>query len=222
MYRVDLRSFSSAVRVDDSVSLQVVHQDEGFAALRAAVGPLAAVRALVHPQAALLREPLPALPAAERLLARVRPVVDAEVGRALEALPAHRAPERPLPLVALLVQLELVQTAERLATLRADEAPRHAGERFVGGVMVIAAWRVVRSIPSCLSVRALVRLVSLRVALFLLPVRLRQDALRSGLKARRLRTILLILATVDPVTRPLRRRLLATRRLASSRNQVSI
>lgn len=70
----------SAVCVNDSVPLQMVHQDEGFPAQRAAVGPLPAVRALVDPQAALLREPLPALPAAVRLLARVRPVVYAEVG----------------------------------------------------------------------------------------------------------------------------------------------
>lgn len=70
----------SAVRVDDSVSLQMMHQDEGFPAQRAAVGPLPAVRALVDPQTALLRKPLPALSAAVRLLARVCPVVYAEVG----------------------------------------------------------------------------------------------------------------------------------------------
>lgn len=114
-----LRSLSSAVGVNDAVPLQVVHQDEGLAAQRAAVRPLAAVRALVHSQAALLREPLAALAAAVRPLARVRAVVYAEVGRALEVLAAHGAPEGPLPAVALLVQLELVQAAKLLAALRA-------------------------------------------------------------------------------------------------------
>lgn len=123
------------------MAFQVVHQDEGFPALRAAVGPLPAVGSLVDPQAALLREPLPALPATVRLLARVRPVVYAEVGRALEALPAHRAPERSLSLVALLVQLELVQAAERLSALRANVASRGAGKRFVWGVSVVATLR---------------------------------------------------------------------------------
>lgn len=128
----------------------MVHQDEGFPAQRAAVGPLPAVCALVDPQTALLREPLPALSAAVRLLARVCPVVYAEVGRTLEVLSAHRAPERPLSLVALLVQLELVQTAESLSAMRADVAPRHAGERFVGwGVSGEASWceSVVRGRP---------------------------------------------------------------------------
>ena len=119
----------SAVGVDDPVPLQVVQQDEGLAALRAAVGPLAAVRALVHAQAALLREALAALAAAVRLLARVRAVVDVEVRRALEALAAHAAPEGPPPLVALLVQLELVQAGEGLAAQRADVAPRRPRHR---------------------------------------------------------------------------------------------
>lgn len=117
----------------------MVHQDEGFPALGAAVGSFPAVCALVDPQAALLREPLPALSATVRLLARVGPVVYAEMGRTLETLPTHRAPERPLSLVALLVQLELVEAGERLSALRANIAPRRAGERFVGGVRVVAA-----------------------------------------------------------------------------------
>lgn len=132
---------ASAVCVNDPVPLQMVHQDEGFPAQRAAVGPFPAVCALVDPQTALLCEPLPALSATVRLLACVCPVVYAEVGRTLEVLPAHRAPERPLPLVALLVQLELVQAAERLSALRANVAPCHARERFVGGVSGEAAWR---------------------------------------------------------------------------------
>lgn len=115
----------------------MVHQDEGFPALGTAVGPLPAVCALVHPQAALLREPLPALSTSVRLLTRVGPVVYAEMGRTLEAFPAHRAPERPLSLVALLVQLELVEAGERLSTLRANVASRCTGERFV---WVVAAW----------------------------------------------------------------------------------
>lgn len=142
--------------MNDPVPLQMVHQDEGFPAQRAAVGPFPAVRALVDPQTALLCKPLPALSTTVRLLACVCPVVYAEVGRTLEVLPAHRAPERPLPLVALLVQLELVQAAERLPALRADVAPCHARERFVRGVSGEAAWRqsVVRryynwSIVSC-------------------------------------------------------------------------
>lgn len=109
--------YTSAVGVNDAVPFQVVHQDEGLATQRAAVRPLAAVRALVHPQAALLREPLAALATAVRSLARVRAVVYAEVGRALEVLAAHGAPEGPLPPVALLVQLELVQAAKLLAAL---------------------------------------------------------------------------------------------------------
>lgn len=119
--------------------LQMVHQDEGFPALRAAVGPLPAVRALVDPQTALLREPLPTLAASVRLLSRVRPVVHAEVGRALEGLPAHCAPERPLPFVALLVQLELVQAVESLSALGASVDPGRAGEGLLGGVSVEAA-----------------------------------------------------------------------------------
>lgn len=135
---------ASAVRVNDPVPLQMVHQDEGFAAQRAAVRPLPAVCALVDPQAALLREPLPALSATVRLLPRVRPVVDAEVGRALEVLAAHRAPEGPLSLVALVVQLELVQTAERLPALRADIAPCHPRQRFVRGETLWSERRVWR------------------------------------------------------------------------------
>lgn len=122
---------TSAVCVNDPVPLQMVHQDEGFSAQRAAIRPLPAVCALVDPQAALLREPLPALSATVRLLARVRPVVDAEVRRTLEVFAAHRAPESPLSLVALVVQLELVQTAKRLPALRTDVAPRHSRQRLV-------------------------------------------------------------------------------------------
>lgn len=117
----------------------MVHHDEGFPAKRAAVRPFPAVRSLVDPQTALLREPLPALSAAERLLARVRAVMDAEVGRALEVLAADRAPERPLSLVALLMELELVQAAERLPALGAGVASRHVGERSVWSVMGEAA-----------------------------------------------------------------------------------
>lgn len=136
---------TSAVRVDDSVPFQMVHQDEGFPALRAAVRPLSAVRALVNPEAALLREPFPALSAAVRLLARVRPVVDAEVGGALEALPTHRAPEGTLPLVTLLVQLELVQAAEGLPAHHAHVSPRRSGQRPVVAVETAAGrQRVVR------------------------------------------------------------------------------
>ena len=210
----------SAVGVNDSVAFQMVHQDEGLPALGAAVGPLAAVGALVDPQAALLREPLPALPAAEWLLARVRPVVYAEVGRALEALPAHGAPERPLPLVALLVQLELVQAAERLPALQADVAPRRRGERLVGVVVAARRERAVgvghdRALSGCgvplgvLVRRPQVRRVPLRVRLLLLPVRLRERARSSGLKPGRLRDVLLVLGAVDPVARPLRGRLAA-------------
>ena len=147
---------TSAVRMNDSVPLQMVHQDEGFPAQRAAVWPLPTVCALVDPQTALLREPLPALSATIRLLTRVRPVVYAEVGRTLEVLPTHRAPERPLSLVALLVQLELVQAAKCLPALRAHVAPCHARQRSVGGVRGETAWceSVVRggydwSVSSC-------------------------------------------------------------------------
>lgn len=122
---------TSAVCVNDPVPLQMVHQDEGFPAQRAAIRPLPAVCALVDPQAALLREPLPTLSTTVRLLARVRPVVDAEVGRTLEVFATHRAPERPLSLVALVVQLELVKTAKRLPALRTDIAPCHSGQGFV-------------------------------------------------------------------------------------------
>lgn len=114
-----------------------MHEDEGLPALGAAVGPLPAVRPLVHPQTALLREPLAALGAPERLLARVRPVVDAEVGRALEAFPADAAPECTLPFVALLVQLELVETPECLSALHADETPSGSGNGFVETVLRI-------------------------------------------------------------------------------------
>lgn len=114
------------------MSLQMVHQDEGFPALRAAVRSLPAVRALVDPQAALLREPLPTLSAAVRLLPRVRPVVYAEVGQTLKALAAHRAPEGSLPLVALLVQPELMQAAEGLPALGAAVAPSHGRQGFMG------------------------------------------------------------------------------------------
>lgn len=117
----------------------MVHEDEGFPAKRAAVWPLPTVCALVDPQTALLREPLPALSTTIRLLTCVRPVVYAEVGRTLEVLAADRAPERPLSLVALLVQLELVQAAERLPTLRANVTPCHPRERSVGGVRGEAA-----------------------------------------------------------------------------------
>lgn len=198
----------------------MVHQDEGFPAQRAAVGPLPAVCALVDPQAALLREPLPALSAAVRLLARVRPVVDAEVGRALEALPADRAPERTLPLVALLVQLELVQAAERLPAVGAGVAPSRAGERSVR--VEAACWEGVVgltrsisscSLPLCVFIRrpqmCTMRRVPLGVNLFLL------GALRSGLKTGRLRSILLILTVVDPIARPLRGQLLHAGRLCS-------
>lgn len=216
------------------MALQVVHQDEGLAALRAAVGPLPAVSALVDPQAALLREPLPALSAAVRLLARVRPVVNAEVGRTLEALPAHRAPEGPLPLVALLVQLELVQAAEGLPALRAHVAPPPAGERPVGGVRVEAAGgqSVVRPVSSCsLPLRVLVRLphvpgvrgVSLRVHLLLVPVLLGGSSLSSAaLETGRLRGVLLILTVVDPVARPLRGRLLDVGGLAGAGDHVCV
>lgn len=188
---------ASAVRVDDPVALQVVHEDEGLPAQRAAVGPLAAVRPLVHPQAALLREPLAALAAAVRLLARVRPVVNAEVRRALEALPAHGAPEGPLPLVALLVQLELVQAAERLAAVRAGVAAGRAGGGPVG---VEAAGR-----PGCG--------VPLRVDLLLRAVRR-----RPGLKAGRLRAV----AVVDPVARPLGGRLRGAGRLGGAGRGVRV
>lgn len=117
---------TSAMRVNDPVPLQMVHQDKGFPTQRAAVRPLPAVCALVHPQTALLREPLPTLATAVRLLARVCPMVYAEVGRTLEVFAAHRAPESPLSLVALVVQLELVQPAKRLPTLRTDIAPCHS------------------------------------------------------------------------------------------------
>lgn len=223
---IPLRISTSAVRVDDSVPLQVVHEDEGFPAQRAAVGPLAAVGALVDPQAALLREPLSALSAAVRLLARVRPVVYAEVGRTLEVLAAHRAPERPLSLVALLVQLELVQTAERLAALRANVAPRHAGESFVGGLRGESGDRPVSGcrLPLGVFVRLPqicdVRGVSLRVHLLLLPVLLWLSTLR--LETGRLRNILLILAVVDPVARPVRGQLLDASRLGRVRNRVSV
>lgn len=140
--------------------------------------------------------------------------------------------------MALLVQLELVQTAERLSALRADVAARHAGVGFVGGVRGKAAWceRVVRgsyawSFPcGGLPLRLFIWLprmcnmrgVSLRVILFLRPVLLRQGSLRSGLKTRRLRNILLILAAVDPVARPLRGQRRDTSRLGSVRNHVSL
>lgn len=113
-----------AVRVNDLVPLQVMHEDERLAALSAAVGPLPAVRPLVHPETALLREALPADRAAVRFLARVRAVVDPQVRRTLEALPADGAPERPLLPVVLLVELELVQAPESLAADHADVAAR--------------------------------------------------------------------------------------------------
>lgn len=122
---------TSAVCVNDPVPLQMVHQDEGFSTQCAAIRPLPAVCALVDPQAALLREPLPTLSTTVWLLARVRPVVDAEVGRTLEVFATHRAPESPLSLVALVVQLELVKTAKCLPALRADIAPCHSRQRFV-------------------------------------------------------------------------------------------
>lgn len=122
---------TSAVCVNDPVPLQMVHQDEGFPTQRAAVRPLPAVCALVDPQAALLREPLPTLSTTVRLLSRVRPMVYAEVGRTLEVLATHRAPESPFSLVALVVQLELVQTAKCLPTLGADVAPCHSRQSFV-------------------------------------------------------------------------------------------
>jgi len=212
--------------VNDPVPLQVVHQDEGFPALRAAVGPLPAVCALVDPQTALLREPLPALPATVRLLSRVSPVVYAEVGRALEAFPAHRAPERSLPLVALLVQLELVQAVEGLSALGARVAPGQGRERFMGGVRVEAAGceTVVRvsynwSIPGDgLPLRFFfwlpqmsMRRVPRRVNLLLLLVLLRRSSVRSGLIIRQLWNILLILTAVNAIAQPLRRRLLDTR-----------
>lgn len=114
----------SIVRMNDFVSLQVMHQNKGFPALRTAVRSLPAVRPLVDPETALLREPLPADRAPVRLLPRVRAMVDPQMGRALEALPADCAPESPLPLVALLVELKLVQTTESLTALSADVAAR--------------------------------------------------------------------------------------------------
>lgn len=114
------------MRVNDPVPLQMVHQDKGFPTQRAAIRPLPAVCALVHPQAALLCEPLPTLATTIRLLSRVCPMVYAEVGRALEVFAAHCAPESPLSLVALVVQFELVQTAECLPTLGTDIAPCHS------------------------------------------------------------------------------------------------
>lgn len=210
----------------------MVHQDECLPAQRAAVGPLPAVRALVDPQAALLGEPLPALSAAVRPLARVRPVVYAEVGRALEVLPAHRAPKRPLPLVALLVQLELMQAAERLSALRANVGPRRARGGLVWAVSGEAALResVMRrhhhlSLAVCVPrLRELVwlprvrnmRRVSLRVQAILLHVLLQLGAL--GLKTGRLWRVLLTLAVIHPVARPLRGQLLHTRRLSSVRS----
>lgn len=201
----------------------MVHQDEGFPALGAAVGPLPAVRALVDSQAALLREPLPALSASVRLLTRVGPVMYAEMGRTLETFPAHCAPESPLSFVALLVQLELVEAGERLSTMRANVASCSTGERFVGVVRVVAALcesvvRVRYDLSICgrsLPLRMIFRLpqmcnmrgVSLGVILLLLSVLLRKSNLRSELKIGRLR-ILLIVTVVYPVTLPLRGRLL--------------
>lgn len=224
---------TSVVRVDDSVPFQMVHQDEGFPALRAAVRPFPAMSTLVDPQAALLREPLPTLSTPERLLARVCPVVYAEVGRTLKAFPTHRAPERSLSLVALLVQLELVQAAERLSTLRANIASCHTRER---SVRVVATWceTVVRVgyhwfITICrVPLRTFIWLshlsnmweVRLWMNLFLVPVLLCLNTLRSGLKTGRLRDILLILTVVDPVTWPLRGWLQDTSRLTSVGNQM--
>lgn len=131
IYMVQPSVTASAVCVNDPVPLQMVHQDEGFSTQCAAIRPLPAVCALVDPQAALLREPLPTLSTTVRLLTRVCPVVDAEVGRTLEVFAAHRAPESPLSLVALVVQLELVQTAKCLPTLRTDIAPCHSRQRFL-------------------------------------------------------------------------------------------
>lgn len=187
---------SSAVGVNNAVPLQVVHQDEGLAAQRAAVRPLAAVRALVHPQAALLREPLAALAAAIRPLARVRAVVYAEVGRALEVLAAHAAPEGPLPAVALLVQLELVQAAELLAALRAHVGG--AGGAWQGR-LGLGVWE--GSVPGLPPLRRLPCVPPLRIQLLLMLVPLQVSAMRLELTAVAAVTLLLPLLRAASLAR---------------------